>query len=156
MDIGRITRCDHGLIARGRREDEHFAMDQVEDRAQVDPRRPTRVLIVDDSAQIRRGLTDLFALADDIEVIAEAADGVEAVALAPQLMPDVVVMDLAMPLMDGIQATRLIRAAQPAVRVLTLTALCGQEQVAREAGADCLVLKDADPEAIIGAVRSLA
>jgi PleD family two-component response regulator len=60
--------------------DEHLGMAQVEDRPLVHPRRPTRVLIVDDSAQIRRGLTGLLALADDIEVIAEAADGVEAVA----------------------------------------------------------------------------
>ena len=130
-------------------------MAQVEDRPLVHARRPTRVLIADDSAQIRRGLTGVFALADDIEVIAEAADGVEAVALAAQMMPDVVVMDLAMPVMDGIQTTRLIRAAQPAVQVLTVTALGGQERAAREAGAEGFVLKDAEPAAIIGAVRSL-
>jgi DNA-binding NarL/FixJ family response regulator len=72
------------------------------------------------------------------------------------MMPDVVVMDLAMPVMNGIEATRLIRAAQPMVRVLTVTMLGGQEQAAREAGAEGFLLKDADPAAIIAAVRSLA
>lgn len=72
------------------------------------------------------------------------------------MMPDIVVMDLAMPVMDGIQATRLIRAAQPTVRVLTVTVLGGHEQAARDAGAQGFVLKEADPAAIIGAVRSLA
>lgn len=151
-----MARKDHGLIACECREDEHLGMAQVEDRPIVHARRPTRVLIADDSAQIRRGLTGLFALADDIEVIAEAVNGVQAVALAAQMMPDIVVMDLAMPVMDGIQATRLIRAAQPTVRVLTVTVLGGHEQAARDAGAQGFVLKEADPAAIIGAVRSLA
>lgn len=97
-----MARKDHGLIASECRDDEHLGMAQVEDRPLVHARRPTRVLIADDSAQIRRELIGLFALADDIEVIAEAVNGVQAVALAAQMMPDIVVMDLAMPVMDGI------------------------------------------------------
>jgi DNA-binding NarL/FixJ family response regulator len=114
----------------------------------------TRVLIADDSARIRRGLRGLFELVDDIEVVAEAVNGAHAVALAMELAPDVVVMDIGMPVMDGIEATRLIHASRPDIRVLILTALVGQRAAARSAGSDGFVLKDADPEEILEAVRS--
>jgi DNA-binding NarL/FixJ family response regulator len=117
---------------------------------------PTRVLIVDDSHRIRRGLCGLFELVDDIEVVAEAVNGAHAVALATELVPDVVLMDLAMPVMDGIEATRLIHASRPDIRVLILTALVGQRDAARRAGSNGFVLKDADPEEILDAVRSAA
>ena len=115
-----------------------------------------RVLIADDSERIRRGLRGLLELADDIEAIAEASDGVQAVSLATQLEPDVVLMDIAMPEMDGIEATRRIRAARLPVRVLVVTGLPGQEETARRAGADGLLVKDSDPLEIIRAVRDSA
>lgn len=112
-----------------------------------------RVLIVDDSERIRRGLRGLLGLAEDLETIAEASDGAQAVALTTELGPDVVLMDVAMPVMDGIEATRRIRAAYPSVRILIVTALPGQEEVARRAGADGFLVKDTDPLRIIDAVR---
>ena len=122
-----------------------------------EPRRErTRVLIADDSERIRRGLHGLFELVDDIEVVAEAVNGAHAVALATELLPDVVLMDVGMPVMDGIEATRRIRAGQSDTRVLILTALPGQRHAARTAGSDGFVLKDADPDEIVQAVRSVA
>jgi DNA-binding NarL/FixJ family response regulator len=120
------------------------------------PSESTRVLIADDSERIRRGLRGLFDLTDDIEVVAEAADGAQAVALAAEFVPDIVVMDVGMPVMDGIAATRLLQARQPAVRVLIVTALPGQEGAARRAGSAGFLLKDADPAEILEAIRSLA
>jgi DNA-binding NarL/FixJ family response regulator len=117
---------------------------------------PTRVLIADDSERIRRGLHGLFELVDDIEVVAEAVNGAHAVELAAELHPDVVLMDVGMPVMDGIEATRLIRATRPGIRVLILTALAGQCDAARTAGSDAFVLKDADPDEILETVRSLS
>jgi DNA-binding NarL/FixJ family response regulator len=112
-----------------------------------------RVLIVDDSERIRRGLRGLLELADDIEAITEASDGAQGVELAVKLEPDVVLMDIAMPAMDGIEATRRIRAARVPVRILVVTGLPGQQEVARRAGADGLLVKDSDPLEIIQAVR---
>jgi DNA-binding NarL/FixJ family response regulator len=120
------------------------------------PSEITRILIVDDSERIRRGLHGLFDLTGDIEVVAEAADGAQAVALATKLLPDIVLTDVAMPVMDGIEATRRIRARHPDIRVLIMTALPGQEDAARRAGSDGFLLKDADPDEILDAVRSLA
>jgi DNA-binding NarL/FixJ family response regulator len=116
----------------------------------------TRILIADDSERIRRGLRGLFDLVDDINVVAEAVDGAQAVALTTQFFPDVVLMDVGMPVMDGIEATRLIHTRQPAARILIVTALPGQAEAARRAGSDAFLLKDADPADILEAVRSLA
>jgi DNA-binding NarL/FixJ family response regulator len=116
----------------------------------------TRVLIVDDSERIRRGLRGLLELAEEVELVAEAANGAEGVRLAERLAPDIVLMDLAMPVMDGIMATREIRASRPETRVLVVTALPGQEQAARTAGADAVLLKDADPLELLRVIRSLA
>jgi DNA-binding NarL/FixJ family response regulator len=115
-----------------------------------------RILIVDDSDRIRQGLHGLFELADDMRVVGEAVNGAQAVAIAAELLPDVVVMDVGMPVMDGIEATRLIHRARPDTRVVLVTALPGQEEAARGAGADALLFKDADPEELLGTVRSLA
>jgi DNA-binding NarL/FixJ family response regulator len=114
-----------------------------------------RVLIVDDSDRIRQGLHGLFELADDMRVVGEAVNGAQAVAIAAELLPDVVVMDVGMPVMDGIEATRLIHRARPATRVVLVTALPGQEEAARGAGADALLFKDSDPEELLGTVRAL-
>jgi DNA-binding NarL/FixJ family response regulator len=114
-----------------------------------------RILIVDDSDRIRQGLHGLFELADDMRVVGEAVNGAQAVAVAAELGPDVVVMDVGMPVMDGIEATRLIHRARPSTRVVLVTALPGQEEAARGAGADALLFKDADPQELLGIIRSL-
>ena len=81
----------------------------------------TRILIVDDHALIRRGLADLLRYEKDLAVVGEAGDGEAAVAVATELKPDVVVMDLMMPVMDGVEATRRIKTALPEAKILILT-----------------------------------
>jgi DNA-binding NarL/FixJ family response regulator len=112
-------------------------------------------MLVDDHRLVRDGLTTLFAGADDIEVVGTAADGTEVVATAAQCRPDVVLMDLSMPEVDGVAATRLLLAEQPAVRVVALTSFTADEQVAAAlaAGAVGYLLKDSAPEALFDAVR---
>jgi len=121
---------------------------------------PIRVLIADDQALVRSGLKMLVDSAPDLEVVGEAGTGAEAVAAARELAPDVVLMDIRMPLMDGIEATRAL-AADPAtaeVRVLVLTTFDLDEYVfdALRAGASGFLLKDTDPEALLDAVRVVA
>jgi DNA-binding NarL/FixJ family response regulator len=119
---------------------------------------PIRLLVVDDSATIRAGLMQLVARAPDIELVGAGADGVEAVALAGEHRPDVVLMDLSMPRMDGFEATRRIVAAQVDARVVVLTALSSRSAYcdAKAAGAVGFVLKDAAPDEVLGAVRAAA
>jgi DNA-binding NarL/FixJ family response regulator len=115
-----------------------------------------KVMIVDDHAIVRQGLERLFATADDMEVVATADDGDEAVALAASTRPDVVLMDLAMARMDGVEATRRIVARDPAVRVVVLTSFGEEARIldALNAGAHGYLLKHADPDDLISAVRS--
>lgn len=117
-----------------------------------------RVLLVDDHALVRQGLRAVLATTPDCEVVGEAATGEEAVERAPALRPDVVVMDLSMPGAGGVEATRRIRAALPAVRVLVLTTFSDDDRVraALAAGATGYLLKDASPEDVVAAVRSTA
>ena len=100
-------------------------------------RSPTRVLLVDDHAMVRRGLREFLALFEDIEVVGEAADGREALTATESLRPDVVVMDLNLPRLDGVEATRELRKARPEVEVVALTGTVEEERVmaAIEAGA---------------------
>lgn len=119
------------------------------------PAAKLRVLIADDNARIRRGLQGLLDLVADVEVVAEAVDGAQAVALAVDLEPDAVLMDIAMPGMDGIEAMRRIRTLAPRIRVLIVTGLPGQEPSARSAGCDAFLGKDADPAELVSALRSL-
>jgi DNA-binding NarL/FixJ family response regulator len=116
------------------------------------------VLLVDDHALVRQGLRAVLGTTTDCEVVGEAATGEEAVALAPALRPDVVVMDLSMPGAGGVEATRRLRTAMPDVRVLVLTTFSDDERVreALTAGATGYLLKDAAPEDVIAAVRSTA
>ena len=117
---------------------------------------PIRVLIVDDHAVVRKGLTVFFDLQDDIEVVGEAADGSEGVAMARRLEPDVVLMDLLMPNMDGITAIGRIKAERPGIEIVTMTSFIEEEKVtaALEAGASGYVLKDAEAEEVAAAVRA--
>jgi DNA-binding NarL/FixJ family response regulator len=118
------------------------------------------VLLADDQAMVRSGLRALLDAEDDIEVVAEAADGAQALELAARLLPNVVVMDVRMPVLDGVEATRRL-AADPdlaEVRVLVLTTYDDDELVFRalRAGAGGFLLKDADPGDLVNGVRVLA
>jgi DNA-binding NarL/FixJ family response regulator len=117
-----------------------------------------RVLIADDHVLVRSALARLLDAMDDIDVVGEAGDGDEAVAMAAQLSPDVVLMDLAMPGTDGEAATRLIREASPDMQVVVLTSLSGRDDVvsALDAGATGYLLKDATIEHLVDGVRSAA
>jgi DNA-binding NarL/FixJ family response regulator len=117
-----------------------------------------RVVIADDHTIVRSGLDQLLATAGDIELVGSAADGAEAVAVVDAFRPDVVLMDLSMPVMDGTEATRRIVAAHPDVRVVVLTSFADDRHIADaiDAGAIGYVLKHADPDELIGAVRAAA
>jgi DNA-binding NarL/FixJ family response regulator len=118
----------------------------------------TSVLIADDQALVRVGLRKILESEPELTVAGEASDGEDAVARARELHPDVVLMDIRMPVLDGIEATRRIVAAQPAVRVLILTTFGLDTYVfdALRAGASGFMLKDAPPEEIVAAARIVA
>jgi DNA-binding NarL/FixJ family response regulator len=115
-----------------------------------------RVLIVDDHAVVRRGLHGLLEIVDDIEVVGEAADGEQAVQLAAAYAPDVVLMDLVMPVKDGIAAIGEIKARDPGIEIVALTSFIEEQKVvaALEAGASGYLLKDADEREVIEAIRA--
>ncbi len=119
-----------------------------------------RVLVVDDHAVVRRGLEQLLSTEDGIEVVGSAGDGAEAVRQAAVVHPDVVLMDLSMPVLDGIEATREVLAESAAgervVHVVVLTSFTEQRRVldALEAGASGYILKDATPAEVVAAVRA--
>ena len=117
-----------------------------------------RVLVADDQAMVRSGFRMLLGSEPDIEVVAEAANGLEAVQKAARFEPAVVLMDIRMPDVDGLEATRQIVAADPSARVLILTTFDLDEYVyeALRAGASGFVLKDDPPEQLIAAVRTIA
>ena len=117
-----------------------------------------RTLVVDDQSMVRAGLRMLLTVEPDIEVVAEAADGYEAVAQAARHHPDVVLMDIRMPRLDGLEATRRILAADESAKVLMLTTFNLDEYVyeALHVGASGFVLKDEPPEQLIAAVRTIA
>jgi DNA-binding NarL/FixJ family response regulator len=117
-----------------------------------------RVLVADDQSMVRAGFRMLLSGEEDIEVVAEAQNGLEAVEKAARFEPTVVLMDIRMPELDGLQATRRILAADPAARILVLTTFGLDEYVfeALSAGASGFVLKDDPPEQLIAAVRTVA
>jgi DNA-binding NarL/FixJ family response regulator len=116
------------------------------------------VLLAEDHAIVRRGLEQLLATADDVTVVGSAADGEEAVALAVRRDPDVVVMDIEMPRVDGIEATRRIVASGSGARVVVLTSFSDRERIldALDAGAIGYLLKDAEPEELLQGIRAAA
>jgi DNA-binding NarL/FixJ family response regulator len=118
--------------------------------------RRIRVLIVDDHAMVRRGMRDFLDLHADLEVVGEAADGAEAIEATARLSPDVVVMDLVMPGVDGIAATSQLKARHPAVEIVAITSFIEEDRIAAaiEAGASGFLLKDAEADDLAGAIRS--
>lgn len=117
-----------------------------------------RVVIADDHAVVRAGLAQLLATFADVELVGTASTGEEAVSLSAERTADVVLMDLEMPVVDGIEATRQIRAAQPEVAVVVLTSFSDRERIlsALDAGAAGYLLKDAEPDAIERAIQAAA
>ena len=124
---------------------------QIRDAARI------RVLIVDDQSLIRRGMTLMLAAEPDIDVVGQAADGVQAVEMAQSLRPDVVLMDLHMPNKGGVAATREITLSLPQTHVLVLTTLDAEETVfeAVRAGAHAYLLKDASEDEVLETVRAV-
>ena len=115
-----------------------------------------RVLIVDDHAMVRRGMRDFLDLHDDLEVVGEAANGLEALAQTAALLPDVVVMDLLMPDLDGIAATAQLKELHPTIEVVVITSFIEEDRItaALEAGASGFLLKDAEADDLAAAIRS--
>jgi len=118
----------------------------------------TTVLLVDDHPLVRAGLSALIASTDDLVVVGEASGGEQAIGLADECEPDVVLMDLSMPGMNGVEATRGLLALRPQTHVVVLTSFHDQSQVAGalEAGAVGYLLKDCDPRDVLSAIRSAA
>lgn len=118
--------------------------------------RPIRVMLVDDHTMVRQGLATFLDVFDDLELAGEASDGDEAIELCARLLPDVVLMDLAMPEVDGVTATRVIRQRFPMVQVLALTSFKEEEliQNALQAGAIGYLLKDVTANELAQAIRA--
>jgi DNA-binding NarL/FixJ family response regulator len=117
-----------------------------------------RVVLADDHSVVRKGVREFLEEEPDIDVIGEASDGLQAVALATELQPDVIVMDIKMPQLSGVDATKRIRSVAPKVRVLALTAYDDDPYIfgLLEAGASGYVLKTAESSELIRAIRAVA
>jgi len=118
---------------------------------------PIRMLLVDDHAIVRKGIRALLAEIDDIEVVGEASDGQEAVTQALATNPDLILMDLVMPVMGGIEAIQRIIGAEPSARILVLTSFAADDKVfpAIKAGALGYLLKDSEPADLVEAIRQV-
>jgi DNA-binding NarL/FixJ family response regulator len=119
---------------------------------------PIRVMIVDDDALVRSGLSTIFAATDDIRVVAEGADGTEVIPAVDAYKPDIVLMDIRMPKMDGIAATEQLRSRDDAPEVIVLTTFDADQYVLRalRMGASGFLLKDTAPQSIVEAIRRVA
>ncbi len=116
-----------------------------------------RILIVDDHAIVRKGIRALLTESSGFEIVAEASDGQEALLAVAKTQPDVILMDLLMPVMDGIEATRRITSQQPGARILVLTSFAADNKLfpAIKAGALGYLLKDSSPEDLLRAIRQV-
>jgi len=117
----------------------------------------TSILLVDDHALLRHGLSAVLSMQKDFEVVGEASDGQEAVRIADKLQPDIVIMDLAMPKMDGVEATRLVKQHNPNIRVVILTSFGTSADVSRAlaAGASGAIMKDTPDRQLVAALRGV-
>ena len=120
------------------------------------PSRPIRVMLVDDHAMVRRGLATFLRVFDDLQLAGEAESGEAAIQLCAEVLPDVILMDMVLPMMDGATATRAIRQQYPQVQVLALTSFKESDLIknALEAGAIGYLLKDISAEELAGAIRA--
>jgi two-component system, NarL family, response regulator LiaR len=118
--------------------------------------KPTRVMLVDDHSVVRSGLNAMLSAEDGMELAGEAADGSEAVRIVERIKPDVILMDLLMPVMDGVSATRAIHDRWPEIRIIVLTSFKEREQVdgALKAGAMSYLLKTVSASELVSAIRS--
>ena len=116
--------------------------------------REARILIADDRKTTRQGLRALLALVPEVDVIDEATNGQQCIELVAQQVPDMVLMDMQMPGMDGVEAIRRIKAQWPSVRVVALTMYAKYRNAALEAGADAFLLKDGEPELLVDAIMA--
>ena len=116
---------------------------------------PIRILLADDHALFRRGVASLLATERDFAVVGEALDGRQALEMSRELVPEVVLMDVSMPVMDGLQATRRIRAEMPQVKIVILTVSDGTSSrlEAAKSGAQGYLPKKIEPQALYGALR---
>lgn len=119
---------------------------------------PIRVLIVDDQALFREGLHTLLSVQTDLQIVGEARNGEEALRLAATYEPDIILMDLHMPILDGVAATRRLQSSQPAIKVIVLTTFDDDEDVFEglRAGAVGYLLKDVPSEKLVEAIRGVA
>jgi len=126
----------------------------INDKESMNQKQSIRVLVVDDHTIVRRGIKALLAETDEIQVVGEAKNGLEAIQLSSQLEPNIILMDLLMPGMDGIQTTRQISACQPWLKIIVLTSFVGDDKIfpAIKAGAIGYVLKDSDPRELIQSI----
>jgi NarL family two-component system response regulator LiaR len=120
------------------------------------PSKPIRVMLVDDHTMVRRGLATFLKIFDDLQLVGEAENGETAVQLCAEVLPDVILMDMALPVMDGATATRAIRQQFPQVQVIVLTSFKEGELIknALEAGAIGYLLKDVSADELVGAIRA--
>jgi DNA-binding NarL/FixJ family response regulator len=111
------------------------------------------IVVVDDERSVREGVIALISLTSDLQVIGQAADGQEAIRLVSKYRPDVVLMDVRMPVLDGLEATRQIKRKWPNVRVIVFTMFDTEEEDAEAAGADCFVLKGNPKTIMVDVIR---
>lgn len=117
----------------------------------------TKILVVDDHHVVRRGLVFFLRTQKEIEIVAEASNGIEAIELTKRYQPDLILMDLSMPEMDGIEATKIIKNLYPTIKVIILTSFSEQDHVipALEAGASGYQLKDIQPDELVQSIRNV-
>ena len=139
------------------KKDEAIRVINTEDKIAKTGEDKIRILVVDDHAVVRQGITALLGLHPDIEMVGEAGDGQEAVEKARQLHPDVILMDINMPKMDGIQATRIIHSEFPYIRIIGLSIHDKEDQADQmiQAGASAYCTKDGSTDELLFAIRRL-